>query len=193
MRFLFISLFVCLSIGCSNKRWNKSFEKNSFLVKAQNINSVIQKNDSSKLTDSIFLDSIYRGASFYAIKALREYQFIDIDPYENFMIHDNEMYNIIVYEKDNNEYAILVLLEENIGMGELSPEWKKTKKIIVDYIIYSRKYKRCWYHSFKNDADIECGLYVIMDSLHSEFKSWKIDYNKQKFIPSNRNINIECY
>ncbi len=84
---------------------------------------------------------------------MRKYKYIDIDPYEDFMTHDNEMYNIIVYEKDNYEYAILVSLEENIGMGELSPEWRKTKKTIVDYIVYSRKHKRCWHHSFKNDAD----------------------------------------
>ncbi len=188
MKILTIIFFLCV-FSCKETHNNNAFAISNLIINQ----TIEEEKDTLKIVNNVILDSIYVGASFYKINSLKNFQFIGIDPYEDFLIdNDNNMYNVIIYQKNNIEYAILVLLEENIGMGELSPEWKKTKKTILDYIKYPKGYKKCWYHSFKNDDEIECCLYVIQHSLNDNFKSWRIDYEKRKFILINKHIVFEC-
>lgn len=192
MRTIAFIFFFCI-ISCKEKI---SFKKdyNSIKVKDSIVYKQTKKKESLKIKNSIVLDSIYKGAIFYEINSFKDFQYIDIDPYEDFLIDNGNMYNIIVYQNNNIDYAILSVLEENIGMGEHSFEWKNTKKTIIDFLKYPKKYKRCWYFSFINETDIvEEHLYLIQDSISGKFKSWRIDFENQKFIPFKKNIDFECF
>ena len=191
MRILIIIIIFC-NLSCKNK---PTYEKVNNPLNDEYKNLPLEeKKDTSKLEDDIVLDSIYIGASFYKINSFKNFKFIDIDKNEDFLIDNDIMYNIIVYQKNNLEYAVLSVLEENIGMGELSSEWKETKKTIVDYIKYPIDYNKiCWHHSFINENDIECCLYVVYNSIDKKFKAWRIDYKNQKIKYLDKFIDFECY
>lgn len=183
---------MCTIVSCKYKNSNDNvvLPKIDLTIEKKLISDSIRK-DKNLVQKQ---DSIYRGVEFYCLTDFNGYLFKEIEPYEEFLVDDsNNMYNLIVYEKENTEYTVLALLEENIGMGELSEEWKKTKKTIVDYVKYSKGYRKCWYHSFNNEDDIECCLFVIQDTVNKKFRSWRIDYDKKELVPLVKSIDFECY
>lgn len=169
------------------------------------------------ISDIKTIDSLFVGAEFYHLDAFKHYKFIEMEPYEELLTdNDNNMYHIMIYEKFETKYTLLVVLEENIGEGELSSIWKKTKKRVVDIIDYPKTNEICWHYSFKNENLIECCLFVIFDTnkvnigLDQELKDtlrneiiknnalsvWNINYQTNKLEKvKNKNLldNIECY
>ncbi|WP_346881329.1 hypothetical protein [uncultured Algibacter sp.] len=173
------------------------------------------KKNKIKETRIKYHDSLKVGVEFYNLTDFEGYKYIEIDTYENFLVdNNNNMYNIIIYEKNDYNYAIIAVLEKNIGVGELSPIWKKTKKYVSSVIIYPKDYKPCWNYSFTNE-DINCCLFVVFNTkkinLNKEqgltdknrasmisqkaFKVWEIDEKTNQFIEKNieEHLNIECY
>lgn len=209
---ILLLVFAILCLSCK-KRVVKPLLLNNGVTNTSK--KILIKKTSKEEIKPILLDTLKVGSKFYRLSDFKDYRYIEIDTYENFLVDNNDnMYHIIIYEKDDFRYAVIGVLENNIGEGELSPLWKKTIKTVTDVIKYPKSYEACWNYSF-TDSDIKCCLFMVFDTEKVDydlkkglndnnreeilskkaFKVWKINDTTNKFEKQDLEeyINLLCY
>lgn len=178
--FTFI-IFSCKGNQKESKENIKSNENDIEYLKSKPLSKKLDNNLKS-------IDSIYIGVEFYKLNDFKNYQFVEMEPYEEFLTDDkNNMYHIMVYKKNQVKYALLVILEKNINEGELSPLWKKTKKRVLDMIKYPEANETCWYYSYSRNEDVlNSNFYVIVDlkklNLNAELDEKNEEIKRRKLL-----------
>ncbi len=217
-----IYLFICLCVGFIEAKSDvlKFLDKkmdNTVLKKHSKLEGTISQKEEFRITElnSQINDTIKKGISFYRLTDFKGYKYIEMDPYEDFLINENnDMYHVIIFEKKEFRYTIIAVLDKNIGEGELSDLWKKTKKEVTDIIKYEKRFSPCWNYSFRDD-NVTCCLFPVFDedkinydpnlgvtdenrkeiTSKGAYQVWQIDEKVNRFVKlkNSENTNIECY